>query len=61
MHPHPEPKAVDRFRPGGHAEGLVGQAQLTEGLPSVPVKGGAGGLPGQKQARALPYPLTMFR
>jgi len=41
IHPHLKGQAVDGFRPGGHAEGLVAQAQLTEGLPSLPVEGGA--------------------
>ena len=53
IHPHLESQAVDRVRPGGHAEGFVGQAQLTEGLPSLPVEGGSGGLPGQKQVRLV--------
>lgn len=53
LHPHLKGQAVDGLRPGGHAEGLVGQAQLTEGLPSLPVEGGAVGLPGQKQVREV--------
>ena len=53
IRPHLESQAVDVVRPGGHAEGLVGQAELTEGFPSLPVKGGSGGLPGQKQAREV--------
>ena len=51
IHAHLESQAVDRFRPGGHAEYLVGQAQLTEGLPSLPMEGGD--LPGQKQVRLV--------
>jgi hypothetical protein len=50
---HLKGQAVDRFRPGGHAESLVGQAQLTERLPSLQLMGGAGGLPGQKQVRLV--------
>ena len=53
IHPHLESQAVDGFRPGGHAEGLVAQAELAEGLPSLPVKGGPGGLTGQEQAREV--------
>ena len=53
IHPHLKGQAVDGLRQGGHAEGLVGQAQLTEGLPSLPVEGGAVGLPDQKQVREV--------
>lgn len=34
IHPHQKGQAVESLRPGGHDEGLVRQAQLTEGLPS---------------------------
>ena len=50
IYPHLESQVGDRFRPGGHAEGLVGQDQLTEGLPSLPVERAPGaGLQGQQE------------